>query len=57
MQEDIRPPPPFDADALLDAEVGFDLIGFMRDHPLVAALIFVAVLVLFVLVMRRGRRR
>ena len=56
MQDPERPPDPYNADELLDAEVAFDLVAYMRDHPVAVSVIVVVIVVFFVWYMR-GRKR
>lgn len=57
MQDEERPPDPYAADALSDAEVAFDLVAYMRDHPIAVGVIVVAVVIFFFWYMRRGKRK
>ena len=57
MQDQERPPDPYAADELRDAEVAFDLVAYIRDHPIAVGVIIVTVIVFFVWYMHRRRRR
>ncbi len=57
MQGEDRPPDPYAADELRDAEVAFDLIAYMRDHPIAVGVIIVAIIVFFLWYMRGRKRR
>lgn len=50
------PPDPYNPDFLRDAEGTFNIIAYARDHPIIAGLIALVLVVFVVWMVRRGRR-
>ncbi len=56
MQDPEQPADPYNPDVLKDAEIGFNLVDYVRDHPIVAGVIAVLIVVFFFWLMRRRTR-
>ena len=56
MQDPEQPADPYNPDVLSDAEIGFDLVAYLRDHPIASGVIVLLIVVFFFWLMRRRTR-
>ncbi len=48
---------PYDLEELRDAEVTFDLLAFVRDHPIIVGITVLVIVIFFFWFMNRRKRR